>query len=81
MTRLPDEALDSTYIVEKVNKPKGWMFWGCFYGFEKGSGLFWEKKWGSINRLTYCEYIVSSIASFFPREYNELTSSEGTIDL
>jgi hypothetical protein len=80
VTRLPDEELDPTCIVEKVSKPKGWMFWGCFHGFEKGPGLFWEKKWGSINRLTYCEHIVSSITSSSPREHNKLTSSEGTID-
>jgi Transposase len=80
ITRLPGEELDPTCIVEKVSKPKGWMFWDCFHGFEKGPGLFWEKKWGSINRLTYCEHIVSSIASSSPREHNELTSSKGTIN-
>jgi Transposase len=61
VTRLRGEELDDTCIVEKVSKPKGWMFWGCFHGFMKGPALFWEKDWGSINQFSYREHIVSLI--------------------
>jgi hypothetical protein len=56
------------------------MFWGYFYGFEKGPGLSWEKKWGTINRITYCDHIISLIALSPPREHNELTFFEGAND-
>lgn len=39
------------------------MFWGCFSGFGKGPGLFWEKQWGSISAETYIEYTVPLIAT------------------
>ncbi|VDB85744.1 Bgt-50335 [Blumeria graminis f. sp. tritici] len=37
------------------------MFWGCFGGPEKGTCLFWEKEWDSINSQKYCERIVPLI--------------------
>jgi hypothetical protein len=43
ITRRKDEELDDTYLIDKVRKKKGWMFWGCFYGTTKGLGIFWEK--------------------------------------
>lgn len=37
------------------------MFWGSFAGAEKGSCLFWEKDWGTIDSERYCEKIVPLI--------------------
>ena len=42
-TRRQDEECDPTCIVERVQRPKGWMFWGCFNASRKGPGIFWEK--------------------------------------
>jgi hypothetical protein len=61
VTRTVGEEVDPTCIVERLQRKKGWMFWGCFNGNEKGPGLFWEKDWGSINSDTYCEHLVPII--------------------
>lgn len=37
------------------------MFWGSFYGNEKGPCLFWEKEWGTITSARYTERIVPLI--------------------
>jgi len=37
------------------------MFWSCFSGFGKGSGIFWEKDWGSINNESYRAHTVPII--------------------
>ena len=37
------------------------MFWACFSGSKKGPCLFWEKDWGTINKESYCERIVSLV--------------------
>lgn len=34
------------------------MFWGSFFGNEKGPCLFWEKEWGSITSASYTDRIV-----------------------
>jgi len=61
VTRKAGEELSNTCVVEKIRKRKGWMFWGCFAGGVKGPCLFWEKEWGSINKISYCERIVPLI--------------------
>jgi transposase len=61
VTRRAGEELDPTCIIEKVRRRRGWMFWGCFNGTEKGPCLFWEKEWGTINQESYCERIVPII--------------------
>ncbi len=44
-------------IAHKWQRKIGWMFWGCISGkYGKGSGLFWEKNWGSISQVSYCEH-------------------------
>lgn len=46
-------------IVERLQRKKGWMFWGCFSGLSgKGPGVFWEKDWGTISKESYCDHIV-----------------------
>ena len=62
VTRRKNEAYDPTYIMEKVQRKGGWMFWGCFslkYG--KGPCLFWEKEWGTITAETYSARIIPLI--------------------
>jgi len=72
VTRRPGEEWDPTCIVEKHQRKKGWMFWGCFYGHTKGPGIFWEKDWGSICAETYCQHTVPIIHG-----YIELMRREG----
>lgn len=58
VTRRSFEAFDQTCIIDKVQRKKGWMFWACFAGNEKGPCLFWEKEWGTINAETYQQHII-----------------------
>jgi transposase len=53
VTRRSGEELDPTYIRERIQRPKGWMFWGSIAGFQKGAYCFWEKGWGKINSASY----------------------------
>ena len=64
VTRRVGEEWDLICIVEKHQKKKGWMFWGCFHGTTKGLGIFWEKDWGSILVETYQFYIVPIIHGY-----------------
>jgi len=61
VTRRQGEEWDPTCIVERHQRKRGWMFWGCFHGSTKGPGLLWEKEWGKINQQSYCERIVPFI--------------------
>ena len=62
VTRRQDEALDPTYVVERVQRKGGWMFWGCFSGkYGKGPILFWEKEWSTITSESYCARTVPLI--------------------
>ncbi|RWA09641.1 hypothetical protein EKO27_g5442 [Xylaria grammica] len=58
VTRLPGEEYEDTCVVNKIQRKRGWMFWGSFSGYGKGPGIFWEKKWGFINQASYCEHII-----------------------
>ena len=72
VTRRPGEEWDPTCIVERHQRKKGWMFWGCFHGHTKGPGIFWEKDWGSINEESYRAHTVPIIHG-----YIELIRREG----
>ncbi len=62
VTRKKGEEWESTCVLEKVAKKKGWMFWGSFSaGLRKGPCLVWEKEWGTINKKSYCQHIVPLI--------------------
>jgi transposase len=61
VTRTAGEELSDTCLVDKVRERRGWMFWGCFAGEEKGPSLFWEKEWGPINYESYSKRIVPLI--------------------
>lgn len=37
------------------------MFWGSFFGTQKGPILVWEKKWGTMTSKSYCEHILPLI--------------------
>jgi len=66
VTRRQDEAYDPTCIVEREQRPKGWMFWGSYsvkYG--KGPVLFWEKDWGTITGEKYSEKVVPLVDAWF----------------
>jgi transposase len=41
------------------------MFWGCMSGrYGKGIGIFWEKAWRKINKITYSERIIPRISEY-----------------
>ena len=40
VTRRAGEEWDPTCIVERHQRKKGWMFWGCFHGHTLGPGIF-----------------------------------------
>jgi transposase len=61
ITRRQGEELDDTCVVDRIRKKAGWMFWGSFSGYGKGIGIFWEKDWGHINSVSYCEHVVPLI--------------------
>jgi len=51
--RRPGEEWNEDCVEEKIQRKKGWMFWGSFHGNTKGPGFFWEKDWGTISEPTY----------------------------
>jgi DDE superfamily endonuclease/Transposase len=61
VTRRSDETWDSTCIIERQQRRRGWMFWGSFNGSRKGPGLIWEKSWKSITSESYREHVVPLI--------------------
>lgn len=61
VTRMPDEEMEETCMINRVRKKKGWMFQGSFHGATKGPGIFWEKDWGKINQESYCAHTVPVI--------------------
>ena len=62
--RRPNEEWHEDCIEEKIQRKKGWMWWGCFHGDIKGPGFFWEKDWGTIGTKTYCERTVPVVAQY-----------------
>ena len=41
------------------------MFWGCMSGhYGKGTGMFWEKKWRTITKESYCAHTVPIVLSY-----------------
>jgi len=64
VTRRPGEELDPTCLRERVQRPKGWMFWGSISGFQKGPCCFWEKAWGKISSESYRTHIIPRIAEY-----------------
>jgi hypothetical protein len=72
VTRRAGEEWDPTCIVERHQRKKGWMFWGCFHGHTLGPGIFWEKDWGQISQESYCAHTVPVIHG-----YIELMKREG----
>lgn len=61
VTRRKEKELNPTCIEKKVQRRIEWMFWKEFNDTSKGSCLFWEKEWGSINQITYSERILPLI--------------------
>ncbi len=73
VTRRKGEEWDPTCIIERHQRRKGWMFWGCFHGDKKGPGVFWEKDWGSIKETTYRAHIVPIIDDWIQTNGGDLT--------
>jgi hypothetical protein len=61
VTRKAGEEFDDTCVRDRIARATGWMFWGSFYGNEKGPCLFWEKEWGTITTTQYTERIMPLI--------------------
>jgi Transposase len=40
VTRRKGEEHDPTCVIERYQRRKGWMFWGCFHSSIKGPGIF-----------------------------------------
>jgi Transposase len=53
-------------VRHKWQRKIGWMFWGCISGkYGKGEGLFWEKEWKTITKLTYQEHTLPVVWKYF----------------
>ena len=61
VTRKSGEEFEDTCLRERVPSGPGWMFWGSFFGNEKGPCLFWEKEWGTISSASYTNRVVPLI--------------------
>ena len=68
----PDDKFDETCIVARHGHRNSWIFWGSFYGSQKGPFLVWEKDWGSTGATSFCERIL-------PLESNSLGKSKNSI--
>lgn len=62
VTRKTGEQLDPTCVVERLSWCLEYILWGLISG-EKGKGpcLFWDKDWGTINKVSNSEHTVSVI--------------------
>jgi hypothetical protein len=55
------------------------MFWGCFSGLNnKKPGIFWEKDWGSINKISYYQHTVPIIYSWIRMHPEQLLIQDNT---
>lgn len=62
--RRPGEEWDKTCVEEKVQRKKGWMFWGSFWGCIRGPAFLWEKDWGTINGKSYREITIPRLVAY-----------------
>lgn len=68
ITRKKGEELDPDCVIDAYRKKHGWMFWGCFSGYGKGPGIFWEKDWGSINGESYRQHTIPIVHGWIQLE-------------
>lgn len=61
VSRRPGEEWDPTCVVEKHQKKKGWMFWGCFMDIHKGLG-YSGKRTGALFALSPIKLILSLLS-------------------
>jgi DDE superfamily endonuclease len=47
------------------------MFWGSFYGKNKGPYVIWEKEWGSISSTSYREHVVPLVYNLIQQHVQE----------
>ena len=76
VTRRSGEEFDETCVREHHQRLGGWIFWGSFFGTEKGPCLFWEKDWGNITVESYGEHILPLIDGIA-----RLTRERGDLEL
>src|SRR5882672_3270187 len=61
----PFELFYLDCVQYKWQRRIGWMFWGCISGkYGKGTGLFWEKEWGTIATKSYCKHTVPVVLNY-----------------
>jgi hypothetical protein len=52
-------------VQHRYQRKIGWMWFGCISGkYGKGAGMFWEKKWGTITKESYCAHSVPVILGY-----------------
>lgn len=55
------DKYDVINVQHKYSEASVWMLHDTIYQRIKGSAVFWEKDWGTINSAKYNEHILSSI--------------------
>jgi DDE superfamily endonuclease/Transposase len=71
VTRRCGEEWDPTCVIQRIQRPAGWMFWGSFAGSKKGPAVFWEKEWGPITSASYREHVVPLIREWIENRRRE----------
>jgi hypothetical protein len=70
VTRRAGEEWEPTCIIEKHQRKKGWMFWGCFHGHTQGPGSF-GRRIGGISAETYRQHTVPVIHGYIELQRRE----------
>ena len=53
------------------------MVWGSIIGTQKGPFLIWEKEWGNINSVKYCDRIIPLITTVKAEYPNMILMQDG----
>lgn len=72
VTRRVTEDWNPTFTVERYKRKKEWTFVTRYHEHAKGSDIFWEKDWGTIDKESYQAHTVPVI-----RGYIQLMRREG----
>lgn len=68
VTRRVGEQWDDTCLVDRIQRRKGWMFWGGFLGTRKLPGIVWQKQWGKISALKYIQRVLEAFHTWLSSE-------------
>jgi DDE superfamily endonuclease len=59
------EVYHSDCITQRYQRKIGWIFWACISGkYGRGIGIFWEKRWGTINQYSFSKWIIPQICDY-----------------